>query len=186
MNLPELDSDYALSLEQIENFQRDGHILLRDVCSQEEISAYSPMIIDVATRFAPDMPPIEERDTLGKAFVLVGGIWNRDEQMAKFTLARRFGKIAADLMGVASTRLYHDVAINKEPKGGYTPWHQDAYYWPMDTPNCVTMWMPLADITYEMGTLNFASGSQKCGDLGQPNRWSTWCGRMPRDRSRAE
>jgi ectoine hydroxylase-related dioxygenase (phytanoyl-CoA dioxygenase family) len=109
---------------------------------------------------------MEERDTIGKAFRLVGGIWNRDEAVARFTLARRFARIAADLMGVDAIRLYHDVAITKEPGGGYTPWHQDSYYWPMDTRHTVTMWMALVDISYEMGSLNFASGSYLCGDLG--------------------
>jgi ectoine hydroxylase-related dioxygenase (phytanoyl-CoA dioxygenase family) len=37
----------------------------------------------------------------------------------------------------------------------------------MDTPNTVTMWMPLVDVTIDMGALTFASGSQKYGDLGK-------------------
>jgi ectoine hydroxylase-related dioxygenase (phytanoyl-CoA dioxygenase family) len=94
-------------------------------------------------------------------------LWNRDEGVARFTLAKRFARIAAELMGVEGVRLYHDVSINKEAGGGYTPWHQDAYYWPMDTPHTITMWMPLVDITHEMGGLNFASGSQHDGYLGE-------------------
>ena len=46
------------------------------------------------------------------------------------------------------------------------PWHQDQYYWPIDTPHTVTMWMPLVDISVEMGMLSFASGSQALGFLG--------------------
>jgi ectoine hydroxylase-related dioxygenase (phytanoyl-CoA dioxygenase family) len=60
-------------------------------------------------------------------------------------------------------RLYHDQALFKEPGGGPTPWHQDQYYWPLDTPNCITMWMPLVDISVEMGMLTFATGSHKQG-----------------------
>ena len=37
----------------------------------------------------------------------------------------------------------------------------------MDTPHTITMWMPLVDITHEMGGLNFASGSQHDGYLGE-------------------
>ena len=165
-SLPPLSTPYPLAEEQKQEFRQNGHVLLREVCTSEEVAAYAPVIIGAATRFAPKMPPLAERDTVGKAFVLVGGIWNRDADMARFTLAERFAGIAAGLMGVPAVRVYHDVAINKEPGGGYTPWHQDAYYWPMNTPHTVTMWMPLVDITYEMGALNFASGSHSAGDLG--------------------
>ena len=87
--------------------------------------------------------------------------------MARFVLARRFAKIAAELMGVQGVRIYHDQALFKEPHGGPTPWHQDQYYWPLKTDKFVTMWMPLTDITAEMGPITFANGSQKLGYLGK-------------------
>ena len=31
--------------------------------------------------------------------------------------------------------------------GGFTPWHQDQFYWPLDTDRTITMWMPLVDVT---------------------------------------
>src|SRR5512140_3690692 len=100
------------------------------------------------------------------AFIQVMNLWVRDEAVRRYVLARRFAKIAADLMGVKGVRIYHDQALYKEAGGGITPWHQDHYYWPMDTDNTITMWMPLMDITPEMGTLVFASGSQVNGHLG--------------------
>ena len=81
-------------------------------------------------------------------------------------LARRFAKIAANLMGVQGVRIYHDQALYKEAGGGITPWHQDHYYWPLDTDKTITMWMPLMDVIPDMGTLVFASGSQVDGHLG--------------------
>ncbi|MDX1934170.1 MAG: phytanoyl-CoA dioxygenase family protein [Capsulimonadales bacterium] len=164
--LPDLSSEYPLTDEQVAYFRENGHVFLPGVCTPEEVVAFAPIITDAAQRFAYPQKPMEERDVFGKAFTLIGGIWNRDENVARFTRARRFARIAARLMGVPGVRLYHDVAINKEPGGGPTPYHQDAYYWPMDTPNTVTMWMPLVDITYEMGGLDFASGSHQAGYLG--------------------
>jgi ectoine hydroxylase-related dioxygenase (phytanoyl-CoA dioxygenase family) len=113
------------------------------VCSSEEVAQFEPVITSASQRFSSETRPLEERDIFGKAFNLVGGIWNRDEQVARFTLAKRFARIAAELMGVEGVRLYHDVSINKKRAAAYTPWHQDAYYWPMDTPHTITMWMPL-------------------------------------------
>ena len=84
----------------------------------------------------------------------------------EFVFCKTFAQIAADLMGVEKVRLYHDQALFKEPFGGSTPWHQDQYYWALDTPNTITMWMPLVEIDDQMGMLQFASGSHKSGAIG--------------------
>jgi ectoine hydroxylase-related dioxygenase (phytanoyl-CoA dioxygenase family) len=160
LNLPDLSSEYSLSSEQLSEYDRLGHVLLRGVCSSEEIAAYRPLIVDAADRFNVETRPLEERDTYGRAFLQIINIWQRDEAVARFTLAHRFARIAANLMGVKGVRIYHDQALFKEPGGGPTPWHQDQYYWPLDTSNTVTLWMPLVDIHSSM---TFGSGSQKCG-----------------------
>lgn len=165
--LPSLESDYALAPEQIDGFQKNGYALLRGVCSSAEITVYRPIINEATYRYNTQTKPLEERDTYGKAFLQIMNLWQRDEAVRRFTLARRFAKIAADLMGVTGVRLYHDQALYKEGHGGLTPWHQDQYYWPLDTNHTVTMWMPLVEVPIEMGALTFARGSHKEGFLGQ-------------------
>ncbi|MGI8907274.1 MAG: phytanoyl-CoA dioxygenase family protein, partial [Candidatus Sumerlaeaceae bacterium] len=59
----------------------------------------------------------------------------------------------------------HDQALYKEAGGGPTPWHQDQFYWPLDTTDTITMWMPLVDVPLEKGALTFASGSHKDGNV---------------------
>ena len=164
--LPKLDSTYAISAQQQADYQKNGHILLHNILSEEEMAVYREVIVDAADRFNTEKRKIEERDTYGKAFLQIMNLWEVDEAVRQYTLAKRFAKIAADLMGVERVRLYHDQALFKEPFGGHTPWHQDQYYWPIDTDNTITMWMPLVDITVEMGMLTFASGSKELGFLG--------------------
>jgi ectoine hydroxylase-related dioxygenase (phytanoyl-CoA dioxygenase family) len=166
-DLPPLDSDYPLSAEQVTQYRRDGHILLRGVASPSEAAAYDPVISRAVQEFNTESRALAERDTYGKAFLQVMNLWVNDEAVRRYTMARRFAKIAADLMGVDGVRIYHDQALYKEPGGGRTPWHQDEYYWPLDTDNTLTLWMPLVDITSEMGTLNFASGSGEQGYLSK-------------------
>jgi ectoine hydroxylase-related dioxygenase (phytanoyl-CoA dioxygenase family) len=69
------------------------------------------------------------------------------------------------LMGADGVRLYHDQALIKEPGGKPTPWHQDHYYWPLETVQTITMWMALVDIPLEMGPMIFASGSHRATTL---------------------
>lgn len=165
--LPELDSDYILQPAQIEELRRDGHVLLRDVVSPEELAAYRAVINQAAQRHNTETRPLEERDTYGKAFLQIMNLWAQDEAVKKFTLARRFAKIAADLLGVEGVRIYHDQALFKEPGGGPTPWHQDQYYWPLDTDNTITMWMPLVDVPLEVGSMTFGTKTHELGYLGE-------------------
>lgn len=165
-SLPLLDSGYALSREQIAQYQRDGHILLRGVASKEEVAAIRPVILEARDKHGAEATPLEQRDTYGKAFLKGMNLWPKDEGVRGFVCARRFAKIAAELLGVEGVRVYHDQALLKEAGGGLTPWHQDQHYWPLETDNTITMWMPLVDVTYEMGTMHFASGSHRNGYLG--------------------
>ncbi|HTL52461.1 MAG TPA: phytanoyl-CoA dioxygenase family protein [Planctomycetota bacterium] len=163
--LPDQKSDYKVSKEQIAQCQRDGHILLRGVMSPAEIAAFQPVFVKAVQEYNKETRPLAQRDTYGKAFLQVMNLWLRDEDVKKYTLARRFAKIAADLMGVSGVRIYHDQALHKEAGGGPTPWHQDQFYWPLDNANSITMWMPFTDVPVEAGALTFASGSNKDGYL---------------------
>ena len=157
--LPDLSDFKKLPDDNITEFQLKGHTLVEQVLTADEIAAYRPVIVSAADRYNTETRKIEERDTYGKAFLQIMNLWQVDADTKKFVFAKRLAKIAADLMGVENVRLYHDQALFKEPGGGPTPWHQDQYYWPIDTNNTITMWMPLIDIDVEMGMLTFASGS---------------------------
>lgn len=166
-SLPELDGERLVTGEMRQSFQRDGHILLREVAAPEEINVYRKVITAAAKRYNTESRPLAERDTYGKAFLQIMNLWTKDEAVKRFSLSRRFAKIAADLMGVDGVRIYHDQALYKEPGGGATPYHQDQYYWPLDTANTITMWMPLVEISAEIGSMTFVSGSHRYGYLGE-------------------
>ena len=174
--LPQLTSNYPVTPEQIARFQRDGHILLNSVASADEIAAYRPVILEARDKYGAEATPLAQRDTYGKAFLKGMNLWPKSEGVKPFVLARRFAQIAADLLGVDGVRIYHDrymhqnfdkaKALLKEAGGGLTPWHQDQHYWPLATDHTITMWMPLVNVTPEMGAMHFASGSHKNGYLG--------------------
>lgn len=162
-NLPELKNEKQVTDFQMEEFRKNGHVLIPDILHPDEVSAYRTVINQAANQYNTEKRSLEDRDTYGRAFLQIMNLWEVDGRVKAFTLAKRMGKIAAKLLGVENVRIYHDQALYKEPGGGFTPWHQDQYYWPVDTNNTVTMWMPLIDITDEMGMLTFASGSQNAG-----------------------
>jgi ectoine hydroxylase-related dioxygenase (phytanoyl-CoA dioxygenase family) len=166
-DMPELQEPYPLGDDQISCFREEGHVRLRHVASADEVKAYRPHIGQAVRELNKQNKPLNERDTYGKAFIQISNIWESYEAVRRFVTARRFAKLAAELMGVSGVRIYHDQALFKEPGGGHTPWHQDQIYWPLDTANTITMWMPLVDIPDEVGSMTFASGSHKKGYINK-------------------
>ncbi|NIP82818.1 MAG: phytanoyl-CoA dioxygenase, partial [Gemmatimonadetes bacterium] len=157
---PRLDAPYPLSDDHIAAYERDGFIKLKDGIPADVLERYAREITDRVLEIAPGDAPLEERDTYGRAFLQVTNLWRRSEPVKELVLGERLGRIAAELMRVDGTRLYHDQALYKEPGGGFTPWHADQYYWPLATDRCITAWIPLQPTPVEMGALAFAVGSQ--------------------------
>ncbi len=160
------NTEYELSAENVAQYRQDGHIVLRGVASAAEIANYRQAIIEAVKNYSTESRPLRERDTYGKAFLQVPNLWTKDSTVRQFVMAKGFGKIAAELMGVDAVRVYHDQALFKEAGGGYTPWHQDKFYWPLDTEHTLTIWRPLVSIQRDMGPLQFVSKSHKEGYLG--------------------
>jgi ectoine hydroxylase-related dioxygenase (phytanoyl-CoA dioxygenase family) len=154
-----LQESFPLTADDRNYFVQNGHVYIPGLISAEDLAPYRQAILAWAADFRRQQKPMEERDTYGKAFLQMMNLWESSQVVKEFTLAKRFASVAAQLLGVQQVRLYHDQALFKEPGGGHTPWHQDQYYWPLDTPKTVTMWMPLVDIEEGMGMLTFASNS---------------------------
>jgi ectoine hydroxylase-related dioxygenase (phytanoyl-CoA dioxygenase family) len=163
--LPALTTAYPVSDDDIAIYRASGHVHLTEVVTPEEATAYRGPIAAAVERLSTETRPLAERDSYGMAFLQVMNLWRHDDAVARFVTASRFADVAARLLGVPRVRLYHDQALFKEPGGGYTPWHQDAMYWPLDGSRCLTMWMPLVDITPAHGGLAFAAGSHVDGPL---------------------
>ncbi len=158
-HLPDLSDIHPVDDDDVAAYRRDGHLVLRQVASAPEVEAFREVIVRAATDLNDETRPLADRDLYGRAFLQTMNLWRSSDDVAAFVLARRFAGIAARLVGADRVRVYHDQALFKEGGGGITPWHQDAGYWPLDGTRCVTMWLPLQDVTPEMGTLRFASGS---------------------------
>lgn len=65
-------------------------------------------------------------------------------------------------------RIYHDILMCKLPDQLSTPtgWHQDSTNFPIDR-NALTIWIALDEITSDQGSLQFFSGTHRCGLLGK-------------------
>ncbi|HEY2173340.1 MAG TPA: phytanoyl-CoA dioxygenase family protein [Mycobacteriales bacterium] len=162
---PELDGVHPVTEAEVGTFQRDGQVIIRGLASPTEVAAYRTLIEEAALGTPKHAASADEGEVYAQAFDQYINLWQRDARVAAFTLSRRFARVAAALLEASGVRLYHDQALFKQAGGGRTPWHQDMHYWPLSTDHALTMWMPLVDLTPDMGELIFAAGSHHDGAM---------------------
>ncbi len=157
----DLDSPFPINCAQAELFRRNGFVRLKRVFGGEELEQYCAEIERLTMERSSEKPPIEERNTYGKAFLQVTNLWEQSEIARQFVFGKRLARIAAELLDVEGVRLYHDQSLMKEAGGGFTPAHADQYYWPLASDRTVTAWVPLQAVPAEMGPIGFYAGSHR-------------------------
>jgi len=162
----DLDTAYALDDRSVAAFREQGFARLGQVLSPETLAGYGPEISRLTLELTHETRPLAERGTYALAFLQVTNLWRRSELVREFVFGKRLARLAAELLGTSGVRLYHDQSLYKEPGGGITPAHADQFYWPLASDRTVTAWIPLQEVTEEMGPLGFYAGSHRC-DFGR-------------------
>jgi len=157
----DLNSPYELTADDIASFQRNGFVQLKRVLSEETLVTYGTEITRLTIELNTQTAPLEDRNTYQRAFLQVMNLWEHSVLVRNFVLGKRLGRIAAQLLDVSGVRLYHDQSLYKEPGSGITPAHADQYYWPLASDRTITAWVPLQPVPYDMGPLEFFTGSQR-------------------------
>lgn len=137
---------------------RDGQVVVRGLLDAETVARFRSLVraaVGAAERL--ELPPGNE--VYQAAFDQYMNLWRIDDAVREITLHPQLAGAARELLGVDAVRVYHDQALVKLAGGGHTPWHQDQWYWPLDTDRTITMWLPLHDVEPDMGDLEFALGT---------------------------
>lgn len=164
-----IDEEYNINPAQIASFKNNGHILLKNVISNKEINDYNPYFRDALRSLfdTTEQPDISEAgNNYDSFFTRITNLWQKSLEIKRFVFARKFARIASELLQVECVRLYNDQGLFKEPGGLATPWQQNLHFLPLDTEDVITMWIPIAELSEEMGSVTFASSSHKLGYLG--------------------
>ena len=139
------------------DFWADGAVCVRGAFSPDEVA----MARDAVDANLADLSPLAKRasgDDDG-AFVEDFCSWQRVPAMERFIRESSAGRIAGELMGAHTVRLYHDHVLVKEPGTRQrTPWHQDQPYYNVAGRQNISMWCPVDPVARE-STLEFVKGS---------------------------
>lgn len=148
----ELAEPYPISDHQIQQFQTESYIRIKNILSPGALYLLRQELKQVFDRHHKSDP--------NRQFSSMELMWLESDIAKEFVLSKRLGKLAAELLQVSSVRVYHDDFLCKEPGGGRTPWHYDGYHYPIASNNIGTLWIPLQLTPKEMGPLEFAKGME--------------------------
>ncbi|MET0403488.1 MAG: phytanoyl-CoA dioxygenase family protein [Cystobacter sp.] len=163
-SLPGLGEPRSPDETSLNAFHGAGHVQLREVFSSGELSAYRPALREYILSKRERLLPGEQ--AMGaSAQDTVFSLEDAPDAVRAFVTAPRLGELASRMLGVPAVRLLHFTGFFKAGGGPPTPWHQDLTFIPLDCEQALSVWIPLTDLTPDMGGLVFASGSHRQGLL---------------------
>lgn len=144
------------------SYERDGYVVVREFLDPSEIAlvneALKRVINEKINTMASGHVVYEDKsdkDTLK----LLQDLHQYDDFFSKLLFKSKFEKIAEALLqdaAIGKTVEY----FNKPPRiGKPTPVHQDGYYFMLQPPEAVTMWLALEEVDEENGCVRYVSGS---------------------------
>jgi ectoine hydroxylase-related dioxygenase (phytanoyl-CoA dioxygenase family) len=153
-----------VSQNEIENFRRDGFVVVPNLLSAAELERFGAAVDRaVRDRGSHDRRSLAEKSAYEQSFTQCINLWEDHPEVLPLTFHRRISEVAAVLIGVPVLRLWHDQALYKESGGRYTEPHQDQPYWPMDERDTLTAWIPFDGSTHETGCMGYVPGSHVVG-----------------------
>ncbi len=159
--------EYPLSEEQIQFYQENGYIQLRDVLTPEGVEQARAAVARVmGRRLDPNHDMSGHNADYDKVFVQKINLWQVDPGIREHTFNPTLAGIARRLTRAPRVRLWHDQVLVKNP-GDSKPsaWHQDWPYWPMRETGALSCWVALDDVDEANGCMAFVPRSQWFGAL---------------------
>ena len=155
-----------MNAEQKAAYDRDGYLLVKGFCSQEEINKLYKTAIedDAMSKNALDLNDLSGKKTRLSLWFTPG-----NDVFGYLTRCKRMVDSVADLLDNDSAVChFHSKLMQKEPKvGGAWEWHQDYGYWYknqfMFPDQLISVMVALTAANKENGCLQVIKGSHKLG-----------------------
>ena len=162
------DSDYFVAEAQINQFWRDGAIVLRHLVEPEWLDILAGAIDRDIACPGPCYHGYEEENGRGRFHGNLR-IWENDPDFRAICLNSGLPAIARQFFGGGKVNLLYDQLFVKEPGTvNRTRWHNDQPYWPVSGRHVISFWFSPDPVTKETGALEFIRGSHEWGRWFQP------------------
>ena len=145
-----------LSEEALEFFVEHGYVVLDSVFGVEEMDESNQALEEMRKKYAGDMGlDLESYDA---RICQWRDMWMAEPQFDELLRDNRLIQSAQFFMRQPSIQLIHDHVIRKpfSALNSTIPWHQDYPFWPVDTPDALSTWTPMEDVTTSGGCLELS------------------------------
>lgn len=116
-----LEKPYVLSQEQIDFYQKNRFIKLKEVLNPETVQFFNDAITKQVNEMNQEKTALEDQSTYSKAFLQLFYLWLENSVVKQLIFSKRIAKIATDLMEIIGIRFYYNQALFKFVGGGITP-----------------------------------------------------------------
>jgi hypothetical protein len=146
-------------------YRQHGWVKLPSLIARESLAAVSAFVKANIDEHVVDNPNVKSGTFR---------FWKRPSElegpMRELAHSQGMARAARRLIGVDAVRYYFDSCVAKQPAaegGTETGLHQDWLGQPFDRRGALQFWIPLVQVTPQMGTLHYYSGSKRMGPLGR-------------------
>ena len=145
----------CLSVQQIDDFNRDGFLKSIRVFDPEEIAAIGNYFDDLLARV---LRAGGDSYSISTAHMKYGRVYD-------LLTHPRIVDPVADLLGPDVVAWGSHFFCKLPHDGRRVAWHQDASYWPLSPSKTVTVWLAIDDADLENACMRFLAGSHHFGHL---------------------
>ncbi len=159
-----------ISASDIEKYQHDGVVVLRNVLTQQAIAELSDALELNMQSPGPWANEYAANSQQGRFFDDYVN-WSRFDAYKAHALSGALPEIALALMNKTSGRFFHEHVLVKEAGNNQvTPWHNDEPYYGIDSQSNVSLWAPLDPIPEQIA-LRAILGSHRWGKKFIPRKF---------------
>ncbi len=172
-----LDQRVTLSPEQIAHYHEHGWVRVNEVIPRDVALLLRDKFLALSAaekKQEAEALDLEKQNYTSNPEYRKQHVIHREntltEEFRQVIQSRRCGSIASQLLDAPQVQIFRTSLFEKFPEasgGGITTAHQDYPYIPVDRSGSLTIWIALADLPAETGTMGFASGSHRMGNLGR-------------------
>lgn len=148
------------------SFDLDGFVFIPEFLDQEEITTIKAKLEELIQHHLQEMAPnhvfYEDKNDPGTLKQLQD-LQKYDPFFAAMLTGSRFGKMAEVLMGKKVTGKTIEYFNKPSRIGRPTPPHQDNFYFMLNPPDAITMWLGLEDADEKNGCVRYIKGSHLKG-----------------------
>ena len=160
-----------LSESQIEDYERDGAIVIKGVFKDWIDCLRAGFDAVLAEPSEHGRENVATGDT-GRFFEDYCN-WQRIDEFKRWIYDSPGAEIAAEATRSKQIQVFHEHILVKEPGTAKpTPWHQDMPYYCVNGEQTASYWIPLDPVT-QANTLQVVLGSHRWPQLVRPTRWSS-------------